>query len=284
MARFSNNIIGIVNGLTFLLSIAILAGGIWLSTKGDSVCEKFLQWPVIGIGAFLTVLSIAGFVGSCCRITWVLCVYLFFMFLIIILIFCITVFAFVVTNKGAGQVVSNRGYKEYRLGDYSNWLQKRVNNSGNWKKIESCIQDAKICKSLADHSINERAQEFYSNNLSPIESGCCKPPTSCGFTFVNATMWTVNASSSANNTSPDCGLWSNDQNQLCYGCSACKAGVLAAWKRDWKKVAIVLIVVLVALIVVYSVACCAWRNIRRDDGYHGHNHNRLKTSNPRFSH
>lgn len=277
MGRFSNNIVGAINVITFLLSIVILGGGIWLATKGDSVCEKFLQWPVIGIGAFLMLLSIAGFIGVCCRVTFLLWVYLIFMFLLIILIFAVTVFAFVVTNKGAGEVLSNRGFKEYRLGDYSNWLQKQVDKSGNWKKIKSCLQDSKICKNLASHSINETAQEFYNENLSPIESGCCKPPTSCDFTFVSATVWTVNASSA---TDADCGLWSNDQDQFCYGCSSCKAGVLEMAKKDWKKVAIVLIVVLVALIVVYSVACCAWRNIRRDDGYHSH----WKRNDPRFSH
>lgn len=262
MGRWSNNFIGIVSALTFLASIAILGGGIWLAAKGDSVCAMLLQWPVIGIGAFLMVLSIAGFLGACFRVTRLLLVYLFFMFLLIILLFCFTVFAFVVTNKGAGEVESNRGFKEYRLGNYSHWLQERVDQSGNWKKIKICIQDAKICKSLADHSINETAEEFYSKNLSPIESGCCKPPTSCGFTFVNATVWAVNASSSGNDTNSDCELWSNDQDQLCYGCSACKAGVLATLKHDWKKVAVVFVIVLVALIVVYSVACYAWRIIR----------------------
>lgn len=262
MGRWSNNFIGLVSALTFLGSIVILGGGIWLAAKGDSVCARLLQWPVIGIGAFLMVLSIAGFLGGCFRVTRLRLVYLFFMFLLIILLLCFMVFAFVVTSKGAGEVVPNRGFKEYRLGNYSNWLRKRVDQSDNWKKIKICIQGAKICKSLADHSINETAQEFYSNNLSPIESGCCKPATSCGFTFVNATVWAVNASSSANNTNSDCELWSNDQDQLCYGCSSCKAGVLATLKHAWKKVAVVFVILLVALVVVYSVACYAWINIK----------------------
>jgi hypothetical protein len=68
-----------------------------------------------------------------------------------------------------GEVVSNRGYKEYRLGDYSNWLQKRVENTANWKRIRSCIIDAKVCKSLADESVNKAADAFYKENLSPIQ-------------------------------------------------------------------------------------------------------------------
>lgn len=269
MSRFSNVTIGIVNGLTLLVSIFILGAGIWLATKGNSVCAKFLEWPVIVIGAFLLLVSLAGFYGACCGVTLLLWVYLFFMVLLIILLFCFTVFAFVVTNKGAGEVLSDRGFKEYRLGDYSHWLQNRVDNSANWQKIKSCIQDANICKSLADHSINKVAQQFYSQDLSPIQSGCCKPPTSCNFTYVDATVWAVNTTS-VNNTNTDCGLWSNNQNQLCYNCSSCKAGVLATLKHDWRKVAIVNVLALVALTVFYSIACCAWRNNKQDDSYYGY--------------
>ncbi|KAF6146368.1 hypothetical protein GIB67_020462 [Kingdonia uniflora] len=77
-------------------------------------------------------------------------VYLCVMFLLIVLLFCFTIFAFVVTNKGAGEVVSERGYKEYNFGDYSNWLQKRVNGNKNWRKINSCLMDSKVCKSHVD--------------------------------------------------------------------------------------------------------------------------------------
>jgi len=272
MVRFSNNLIGLLNFATFVLSIPILGGGIWLATKADTDCEKFLQWPVIVIGAVLMIVSLAGLVGACCRVTWLLWVYLAVMFLLILLLFCFTVFAFVVTNKGAGQVVSGRGYKEYRLGDYSNWLQKRVEKGSHWNKIKSCLQDAKVCKSLADDSVNEVAEQFYRKNLSPIQSGCCKPPTSCGFTYVNATYWTSTTSNSTS-TDMDCKTWSNEQDQLCYNCNSCKAGVLANLKHDWRKIAIINIVMLVALIVVYSVGCCAFRNNRRDErigyGYKG---------------
>ena len=268
MVRFSNSIIGILNFVTFLLSIPILAGGIWLANRGDSDCEKFLHMPVIAIGVFLMVVSLAGLVGACCRVSWLLWVYLFVMFFLILLLFCFTIFAFVVTNKGAGTAVSGKGYKEYRLGDYSNWLQNRVDKASNWKKIRSCIRDAKVCKSLADDSVNDLADQFYQKHLSPIQSGCCKPPTSCGLTYVNATVWNPPIN---NNSDPDCGLWGNPEDQLCYDCSSCKAGLLANLKRDWRKVAVLNIVVLVFLIVVYSIGCCAFRNNRRNNsnGYKG---------------
>ncbi|XP_072980324.1 tetraspanin-8-like [Typha angustifolia] len=261
--RLSNNLVGVLNFLTFLLSIPILGGGIWLATRGSTDCEKFLQGPVIALGVFLMIVSLAGLVGACCRVTWLLWVYLLVMFLLIVLLFCFTIFAFVVTNKGAGEAVSGRGYKEYRLGDYSNWLQKRVDSNKNWAKIRSCLMDSKVCKSLGEK--NQTFAQFYQDNLSPIQSGCCKPPTECGFTYQNATSW---IKTTANSTNLDCNTWNNDQSTLCYDCQSCKAGVLANIKKDWKKVAIVNIIFLIFLIIVYSVGCCAFRNNRRDNDYH----------------
>lgn len=77
-----------------------------------------------------------------------------------------------VTNKGAGEVLSGKGYKEYRLGEYSNWLQKRVNNTKNWNRIKSCLQDGKVCQSLSQDKVGETVQEFYAEQLSPIQVWC----------------------------------------------------------------------------------------------------------------
>lgn len=265
MPRISNSIVGILNFLVFLLSIPVLASGIWLVTRHGTACEKFLQGPVIVLGLFIMLVSLAGFIGACFRVAWLLWIYLFVTFLLIILLFCFTVFAFVVTNKGAGEIASGKGYKEYRLGDYSHWLQKRVQNNQNWNKIQSCIRDAKVCKSLANGN-NDATSQFYRRNLSPIQSGCCKPPSSCGYTYSNAMFWegSVNATSD-----PDCVTWSNELDALCYLCDSCKGGVLASLKHDWRKVAAVNIVVIVVLIALYSLGCCAFRN-NRSSGYGRH--------------
>ncbi|KAH7545674.1 hypothetical protein FEM48_Zijuj01G0118700 [Ziziphus jujuba var. spinosa] len=248
-----------------MLSIPILVAGIWLSKQGSTECEKFLEKPVIVLGVFLMVVSLAGLVGACCRVSWLLWIYLLVMFLLIVILFAFTIFAFVVTNKGAGKVLSDRGYKEYRLGDYSNWLQNRVNNTKNWNKIKSCLIDSKVCSSFEDKYVNDTVQQFYTENLSALQSGCCKPSDECGFTYVKPTEWTKTANSTTAN--PDCDLWGNELKTLCFNCQSCKAGLLDNLKNDWKKVAIVNIIFLVFLIIVYSVGCCAFRNNRRDNSY-----------------
>jgi energy-coupling factor transporter transmembrane protein EcfT len=270
MFRLSNNLIGILNVLTFILSIPILWAGVWLSNKGVTECEKFLDKPVIILGVFLMVISLAGLIGACCRVSWLLWTYLLVMFLLIVILFCFTIFAFVVTNKGAGEVVSDRGYKEYRLGDYSNWLQKRVNSTKNWKKIRSCLVDSKVCSTFANKYVDFDVNQFYKQHLSSVQSGCCKPSNDCQFTYVSPIIWTTTNTTVAQ-TNPDCSTWSNDPNTLCYNCQACKAGLLDQLKRDWKKVAIVNIVFLIVLIIVYSIGCCAFRNSRRDNVYRGKN-------------
>ncbi|XP_010927974.1 tetraspanin-8 [Elaeis guineensis] len=264
MVRVSNNLVGLLNIVTLLLSIPILGAGIWLGHRAHTDCEKFLERPVIFLGVFLLLVSLAGLVGACCGVSWLLWLYLLVMFLLIVVLFCFTVFAFVVTNPGAGEVVSGRGYKEYRLGDYSHWLQKRVDDDGNWRKIRSCLQEGKVCQRMEER--NQTLDEFINNHLSPIQSGCCKPPTACNFTYRSETVWDK-PSGFASSTNSDCNTWQNDPSILCYDCQSCKAGVLANVKNDWKKVAVVNIIFLIFLIVVYSVGCCAFRNNRNDNAH-----------------
>ncbi|XP_062191585.1 tetraspanin-8-like [Phragmites australis] len=264
--RLSNNVIGALNLVTFLLSVPVLGAGIWLRTRADGTeCDHFLWSPAIALGAVLMAVSLVGLVGACCRVTWLLWLYLLAMFTLIVALLCFTAFAFAVTNRGAGEAVSGAGYKEYRLGDYSTWMQRHVGSGKNWARIRSCIADADVCRRLQDK--NSTLAEFLSSDLSPVESSCCKPPTSCNFTHAGGTAWTKTASFASAN--PDCSAWSNDADKLCYGCQSCKAGVVDTLKRDWKRAAIVNVVFLVLIIVVYSIGCCAFRNSRRDNNaYH----------------
>ncbi|KAI6704264.1 hypothetical protein NL676_013400 [Syzygium grande] len=191
MVRLSSSLVGILNLVTFLLSVPILGAGKWLSKRASNDCEKFLERPVIALGVFLMLVSLAGLVGACCRVSWLLWLYLLVMFLLIVLLFCFTVFAFVVTNKGAGEALGERGYKEYRLGDYSHWLQKRVNSTKNWNKIRSCLSDGKVCSSFQDQYLNDTVEKFYTEHLSALQVSSDLPIFVSGSLLFVLTFWVL---------------------------------------------------------------------------------------------
>ncbi|PPD99965.1 hypothetical protein GOBAR_DD03013 [Gossypium barbadense] len=104
--------------------------------------------------------------------------------------------------------------------------------------------------------------EVYKQLPALATHGCCKPPTICGYIFVNPTLWTNPVNPAGD---PDCNLWSNDQTQLCYNCNSCKAGLLGNLRREWRKANIILIVAVVVLIWVYIIACSAFKNAQTED-------------------
>ncbi|CAL0304102.1 unnamed protein product [Lupinus luteus] len=283
--RTSNHLIGALNFLTFLLSIPILGGGIWLSSRANNTdCLKFLQWPLIIIGISIMVISLAGFAGSCYRNTFLMRLYLIAMFIIIAVLIGFIIFAYVVTDKGSGRRVMNHGYLDYYLQDYSGWLEKRVASDSYWGKISSCVRDSKTCRKLARNfnGVPETADMFYLRTLTSLQSGCCKPPTDCGYTYMNETMWNVgNVVMPANQ---DCTRWNNDQEQLCYACDSCKAGVLASVRKSWRKVSVINIIVMIILVVVYIIACAAYRNNRRMDNDESYGEARMTKSQPSHFH
>lgn len=279
--RGSNHLIGTINFLTFLLSIPILGGGIWLSSKANSTdCMRFLQWPLIIIGVSIMVISLAGFAGACYRNTALLWFYLFAMFFIIAALIGFIIFAYVVTSKGSGRPVINRGYRDYYLFDYSGWLQRRVSAAGYWPKIGSCVRDSKVCPKMARtfNGVPESADMFYLRKLNPLQSGCCKPPTECGYMYVNETLW--DSGGGMVGASTDCSRWSNEQGTLCYNCDSCKAGVLASLRKSWRKVSVINIIVLIILVIVYVIGCAAFRNNKRMDNDEAYGEGRMTKSQP----
>nr|XP_043618525.1 tetraspanin-8-like [Erigeron canadensis] len=258
MARTSNMLTILLNVLTLLLGILLLTGAIWTSVHpgGATLCEKTFAKPYLFTGIFLVVLAVIGIVGSCYKINSLLYIYSGVLFVMIVGLLAFAIFALVVTNKGIGKVVANQGFKDYRFGDYSKWLQKHVVNEQNWDKIQSCLIDSRVCLSIASA---KNLKEFYRTHLTPLESGCCKPPGNCGYLFVNTTYW-VPPKSGEIADEPDCKSWSNDQKQLCYDCGSCKVGVLNNLRHLWRGFAVMNFSILVFVVVIYSISCCAIRN------------------------
>ena len=78
-------------------------------------------------------------------------------------------------------------------------------------------------------------------------------------TYLGGTEWNVVTSSNMT-ADGDCTLWNNDASKLCYNCDSCKAGVLHDIKDDWKRIAIFDAALLVLLILVFSLGCCAFKH------------------------
>ncbi|URD78730.1 Tetraspanin family [Musa troglodytarum] len=255
-----NTLIAGINFVAMLLSIPIVAVGIWLATQADDSCVQLLQWPVIAVGVAVLLVALAGFVGAFWRVPWLLLFYLVAMLVLILLLAGLVVFVYAVTLNGSGHLAPGRAFQEYRLEDYPGWLRQRVEGPHRWNRIKECLRSTAVCAEL--NRTYGSAQDFFDARIGPLQSGCCKPPTRCGYTFVNPTYWISPISSAAD---IDCVLWSNDQTVLCYSCSSCKAGLVANLGREWKRGDVVLVVTLVALIVVYATGCYAFRDARTQE-------------------
>ncbi|KAK7390527.1 hypothetical protein VNO78_25835 [Psophocarpus tetragonolobus] len=256
----SNNVIGGINLVAVILSIPIIGAGIWLMNEQADSCVQFLQWPVIILGVLILVVSLAGFIGAFFRISWLLIMYLVAMLLLVILLLCLVVFVYMVTLRGHGLIEPNRAYLEYRMDDFSGYLRRRVRSSFKWDRIRSCLSQTNMCSEL--NQSYRMAQDFFNARLTPMQSGCCKPPTQCAYTFVNPTYWISPINTAAD---MDCLQWSNDQTQLCYNCDSCKAGLLANLRKEWRRANVILIITVIVLIIVYLIGCCAFRNAKTED-------------------
>ncbi|TYJ98967.1 tetraspanin-8-like [Cucumis melo var. makuwa] len=268
MCRLSNILMGLLNSFTLIVSLVAILAAVQVRNHGGTACQKFLQDPILTVGIFFFVVSLLGLIGSCCRLNSILYLYLIVMFLLILGLMAFTIFSLLVTNKGIGQAVSGRGYREYRLGDYSHWLQNYVVSHDNWPRIRSCLVDAPICRSLAANFRGKEA-DFFKENLSPIQSGCCKPPSYCGFEFKNATFWTTPKAGPVV-ADTDCTTWSNKQNALCYDCKSCKGGILANIRKEWRRFAIFNSCVLAVITIIYCIGCCATRSNHKHNRYYGY--------------
>ncbi len=112
----SNILMGILNLVTLVFSLPIIAVGIWLAKQHNTVCYHFLEWPVIVIGGFILVVSLAGMLGAWCNnFKSLLVPYLIVMFVLIAFLFVFTIFAFVVTNTGGGDAVPGKGFQVPRF-------------------------------------------------------------------------------------------------------------------------------------------------------------------------
>lgn len=248
----TNNVLEALNLLMAVLSLAVIGVSAWLATRVRADCLSFLHWPFIVVGLLIFCVSVLGFVASSRRKKALLLVYLVLLVLIILLFLAFTLFAVIVTAQHSdGRPVAGASFHEYTTADFSEWLQKRVNEP-NWGSIHTCLARGHLCASLDEKY--ETLEELYAADLSPTQVGCCKPPSVCGFAFESATTWIRRGRRAS---SSDCSLWSNDATQLCFACDSCRAGEMRAVRRHWLNVANVSLVALVLLFILLILTCGA---------------------------
>ncbi|KAF8021899.1 hypothetical protein BT93_G2132 [Corymbia citriodora subsp. variegata] len=245
----SNTVVGFLNLLSLLASIPIIGAGLWMARSGTT-CEHTLQTPLLIIGFLILVVSLVGFIGACFNIVSALWLYLVVMLCLIAALLVFTVFGFGITVHGGGVAVPSHKYQEYRLDKYSPWLRGRVKDPRYWTAIKSCVFSSKTCEKIASWT----PIDYMANDLSPVQSGCCKPPTSCVYNVETVAP-----------QDPDCYKWNNVPTVLCYDCDSCKAGVLEEARRTWHKILLLNVFVLLFLVLFCSVGCCAFRNARREN-------------------
>ncbi|KAF5734483.1 tetraspanin-10 isoform X1 [Tripterygium wilfordii] len=254
----STFILRCVNFLTMLVAIAVIIFGVWMSTHHDG-CRKSLTLPVLGLGVLILIISIVGFLGALKNNSILLWIYLIMLFIILVAILVFTVLAFIVTNNGSGHSIAGLRYREYQLQDYSSWFLKELNNTHNWQHLKSCLVKSEDCNNLSRKY--KTLKQYKSAKLTPIEAGCCRPPSDCGYPAVNASYYDL--SFHPVSTNYDCKLYKNSRNIKCYNCDSCKAGVAQYMKTEWRVVAIFNVILFVTLSMIYFVGCCARRNAAR---------------------
>nr|XP_025879631.1 protein TORNADO 2 isoform X2 [Oryza sativa Japonica Group] len=225
--------------LTCLASVLLLSAG---SIKAPKTCTggMFLG-PIIAIGLFLIVMFVVGSCGLKKNDGDLYDCYLLGVFLAILLLLAFIIFGYVaVGGIDAGHAANAR---EYSLSECKRgWLRGRVTHSSHfWASTSACLRRSHVCNGMT--------------NL----SGCCKPPSSCGLTYVNGTTWISTAASAGapaavaqvtnNNKDDDCSRWSNDHQTLCFQCDSCKAGFLRHTSQAWSVAAIYIVLAFIGLIL-----------------------------------
>ncbi|KAG0525781.1 hypothetical protein BDA96_06G086600 [Sorghum bicolor] len=158
--------------------------------------------------------------------------------------------------------------REYNLSDYGGSLKRRMANARYWATISKCLRRRHACDGTSPMVRDPNTSVLYSEQgLSPIQSGCCKPPLSCAFTYVNQTTWTPTQGAGPTNNSDDCGRWSNQQETLCFQCDSCKAAVLDDIHRAWSKPVLAVLGMLILDILIFpclAVFLCALIRISKN--------------------
>ncbi|CAL9061814.1 unnamed protein product [Musa banksii] len=252
----TSKLVGPLAIVAYLLSLPVLAFGIWLVSTRDYDCEDLLREPnvrvSVGVGLLL-VFAISNFV-------------VYYGDRVLMPGHMVLSVALVVMLTAGLSLVGTYRMEARGLPGSPLWLRNRVMRAETWNEVKTCLYGDMICEDLAYRTIQFTSHDFSLTKLSALESGCCKPPDVCEMEYVNAINWTEvrrnstrdsessSSSNSATNASHvDCHAWSNQPTILCYDCQSCKAAFLTIITSRWRKVGVFLIVMSTLFLFVHAV-------------------------------
>ncbi|XP_013618573.1 PREDICTED: tetraspanin-13 [Brassica oleracea var. oleracea] len=210
-------------------SIFLATSAFWFVTvsmlhyKTDE-CNRFVTTPGIFVSFSLLFMTLAGFYAAYYKSDCLFRIHFFILFLWIFVVVAKAVFVYRLNNETNPRLYPGTKIHEFRLEDYSGWVRRLVIKDDEWYRTRRCLVKDNVCNKLFSNQ-NMSASEFRQMNLTPIQSGCCKPPLSCGLTYVKPNIWTMPRY--YNNVEDDCKTWNNTANTLCFDCDSCKAVTIA---------------------------------------------------------
>ncbi|KAL0402364.1 UNVERIFIED_CONTAM: Tetraspanin-6 [Sesamum latifolium] len=131
------------------------------------------------------------------------------------------------------------------------------------KKGGSCLGG---CQGVSSQLFCMVEEELGSSLL--LTSGCCKPQHHA---TTRRRRWRRRRTATGGTT-----------RRCVLLCDSCKAGVLEDVRRDWHKLSVLNIVMVIVLIGIYSIGCCAFQNAKRAETDYPYGHNRMYKVRPRW--
>ncbi|KAG8661609.1 tetraspanin-8 [Manihot esculenta] len=265
MARLSSTLFLLFNLMALASGCFGVGSYLYFQIHRVTDCQNVVQKPLMVMGIILIVMSFLGLVGAIFKLTCLLWIYSVVALLVLAGLTAFALFVYTVEDTSGSGGLAGLGFKKHNAGgDYTQWLQNMVIDGKHWNGIRTCLIDHEICKRLENTVQN--SQDFYLKKLSPVQSGCCRPPIYCGFEYKNATFWVTPKSGKVSNER-DCNLWSNKQEKLCYNCNTCKAAVIKKSRNTWKIFAILDSIDIAILLIAYALSCCTRNHIVSDTKY-----------------
>ncbi|GBG47409.1 hypothetical protein CBR_g80998, partial [Chara braunii] len=193
-------------GTVYLLT-GLCGGG--LCSGKPAACDTFLITADVFIAEAFFVRALCVFLAGTCdrrspddEETWGNWQYS--VWVLIFLLYVVGIFGHMVsTADNGGHLVAGKGYREFKLADYSSWMRQRVRDESVWEGIKQCLLTRAECQKLSLQK-PDPITGIINLKFNGLQSGCCKPPDSCGFAVINASasIYEIPASASSSSSPP----------------------------------------------------------------------------------